>query len=524
VLGALLGAAAGICALMVVPHFLPDPALAAYVDPWQPRAILRGAALGTTVAVVFSLPSLLSVLRVPPSRVFRSDAQPLPATRALEGGALALTVIAVAAMAAFQAGDWDVAWRFTAGVLGTALALLLAAFVVRRAVARIPRGALPGRVPLRHGLAAIARPASATQGAVMALGLGLLVVLAMSLVELSLTRQLTRELPDDAPSAFLIGIQPEQWPELEQTLREAGSERVESVPVIVARLAEVDGRTVSELAAGADRSRRWALTREQRITYVDELPASNQLLAGELWSRAGVAEISVEEEFADDLGIELGSTIGFDVQGVLLELVVTSIRRVDWESFDVNFFLIAEPEAVAEAPQARLAAVRMPAGTEQAAQDLVAASFPNVTVIRVRELLERVLALLRKLALGVRVLGSFTVISALAILAGAVAAGAARRGTEVALLKTLGMTRFDVVVCFATEYALQGAIAGLIGGIGGVVVSAVVVTQAIEVEWSFEAWRLAATFVAGILLSAGAGVLASSRALRRRPIEVLRER
>jgi putative ABC transport system permease protein len=521
--GAVIGAVGGICALIAVPRLLPDPALADYVNAFQPSAILRGVALGVTVAVVFSLPALLSVLRVPPARVFRSDAQPLPATRALEAGALALGVVAVALMAAFQAGDWDIAWRFTAGVLGTALALLVAGGAVRRAIARVPRGLLPGNVPLRHGLAAIARPASATQGAVMALGLGLLVVLAMSLVEHSLTRQLTSELPEGAPSAFLIGIQPRQWPALERTLRQAGSDRVESVPVIVARLAEIDGRPVGQLAAGADRSRRWALTREQRMTYLDALPASNQLLAGELWSRPEVGEISVEEEFADELGIDLGSTIGFDVQGLPLDLMVTSIRRVDWESFDVNFFLIAEPAAVADAPQSRIAAVRMPPASEQAAQDLVAASFPNVTVIRVRDLLERLLTLLRKLSLGVRVLGSFTVISALAILAGAVAAGAARRGAEVALLKTLGMTRLDVVVTFATEYALQGAVAGLIGGIGGVVVSAVVVTQALEVDWHFETWRLVATIGAGVLLAAGAGVLASTRALRRRPIEVLRE-
>ncbi|HVS14610.1 MAG TPA: FtsX-like permease family protein [Thermoanaerobaculia bacterium] len=522
-LGAALGAVAGVGALLLVPGFLPDPALAAYVEPWQPRAVLRGITLGVTVAVVFSLPSLLSILRVPPARVFRSDAQPLPATRRYEVVALALTVIAIAAMATLQAGDWDIAWRFTAGVLGTALALLVAGALLRRAVARVPRGAVAGSVALRHGLAAIARPGAATQGAVLALGLGLLVVLAMSLVEHSLTRQLTNELPEDAPSSFLIGIQPEQWPDLEDALRSAGVERLESVPVIVARLAAVDGRDVGELTAGADRSRRWALTREQRLTYLDTLPASNELLAGSLWSRPGVDEVSVEEEFADELGIGIGSTLVFDVQGVPIELTVTSRRRVDWESFDVNFFLIAEPEAMTGAPQARLAAIRVPPADEQRVQDLVVASFPNVTVIQVRQLLERVLVLLRKLALGVRVLGGFTVVSALAILAGAIAAGASRRGAEVALLKTLGMTRLGVSLTFATEYALQGAIAGLIGGLGGVALSAIVVTQGIEVEWHFEPWRLVATLGAGVLLSVVAGVLASGRALRRRPIEVLRD-
>jgi putative ABC transport system permease protein len=521
--GAALGAVAGSAALLVVPRFLPDPALAAYVDPWQPRAVLRGVTLGAAVSLVFSLPALVAILRVPPARVFRSDAQPLPATRRYEIAALALTVTAIAAMATVQAGDWAVAWRFTAGVLGTALALLVAGAVLRRAVARIPRRLVAGSVALRHGLAAVARPGSATQGAVLALGLGLLVVLAMSLVEHSLTRQLASELPEDAPSSFLIGIQPDQWPELESMLRSAGVEHLESVPVIVARLAAVDGRAVGELAAGADRSRRWALTREQRLTYLDTLPASNQLVEGALWSLPGVDEVSVEEEFADELGLRLGSTIVFDVQGVPIELTVTSRRRVDWESFDVNFFLIAEPAALAGAPQARLAAIRVPPADEQRTQDLVVAGFPNVTVIQVRQLLERVLALLRKLALGVRVLGGFTVVSALAILAGAIAAGAARRGSEVALLKTLGMTRLGVSLTFATEYALQGAIAGLIGGLGGVVLSAIVVTQALEVEWHFEGWRLAATLAGGVLLAVVAGVLASARALRRRPIEVLRD-
>jgi putative ABC transport system permease protein len=201
---------------------------------------------------------------------------------------------------------------------------------------------------------------------------------------------------------------------------------------------------------------------------------------------------------------------------------VTSLRTVKWETFGINFFLVVEPGVLEEAPQFRLAAARLPQGREQETQDRLAAGYPNVTMLQTRNILERIASVLRRIGTGVRFLGGFTVLAGIAILAGAVSAGSARRGREVALLKTLGMTRRGVAAVFATEYALIGIVAGAIGAAAGGVLSWFVLTRGMEVEWRFQPAAYAAALAGGALLAVIAGIASSLQALRRRPIEALR--
>lgn len=522
--GSLVGIAIGAAVQLALPSLFPDLIPAELIRPWQPRALLRGLALGVGVAVLFSLPPLSAVLRVPPSRVLRRDAEPLPTHR--WAGALTLAALAagVWGMASIQARSWDLGGRFALGVAVATVALTTVALLVSRTVGRLPRD-FARRPWVRNGLAALARPGAATVSSVVALGLGVLVVLAMSLVERRLTRELSAEIPSDAPSAFMIDIQPAQWPGVEALLRANGASKIESVPVIMARLSAIDGRTVEELARSTPRERggrRWALTREQRLTYMRDLPEDNVVTAGSLWSDPESAEVSIEQEFADDLGLKLGSVLRFDIQGVPVEMKVTSLRTVDWTTFGINFFLIVEPGVLENAPQQRLAAFQVAKGREQRIQDLLAASYPNVTLLRIREILEKIVRVMDRIGLGIRFLGGFTVLAGIAILAGAVSAGSARRGREVALLKTLGMTRAGVVATFAIEYLLIGLVAGAIGTIAGNALAWGVTTRGFELSWSFEPAMAAVAVLASVVLTVVAGLAASFRALERRPIEVLR--
>ncbi|HEX3129454.1 MAG TPA: FtsX-like permease family protein [Thermoanaerobaculia bacterium] len=541
--GSLVGILLGSAVQLALPSLFPDLIPAELIRPWQPTALLRGLALGLGVAILFSLPSLSAVLRVPPARVLRRDAEPLPRHR----WATALTLLALGGgiwgMATLQSRSLDLGSRFTGGIVLVTAALSGAALLISWMVRRLPRESLPGRIWMRHGLAAIARPGASTVSAIVALGLGVLVVLGMSLVERRLSNQLATAIPPDAPSAFLIDIQPDQWPGVEGILKKQGATRIDSVPVIMARISAIDGKTVEQLA-GPDRrsrrreedeeeedrggprdrqgARRWALTREQRLTYMTELPADNQIVEGRLWTDPNVAEVSVEKDFADDLGLKLGSLIRFDVQGVPVELTVTSLRTVDWQTFGINFFLVVEPGVLEKAPQQRLAAARLPKGSEQGLQDALAASYPNVTLLRVREILEKVAGVLARIGVGIRFLGGFTVLAGIAILGGAVSAGSARRGREVALLKTLGMTRKGVAGAFAVEYALIGLVAGLIGTVGAAVLAYMVVTRGFELTWALQPLPMTVALAASIGLAILAGLAASTRALERRPIEVLR--
>jgi putative ABC transport system permease protein len=540
--GSIIGILAGVAVQMVLPRLFPDLIPPELIRPWQPAALLRGLGLGVGVALLFSLPPLSAVLRVPPARVLRRDAEPLPRHRWVTGATMLALALGVWGMAAVQSGSALLGAQFTGGVALVTAALAAAAFLVSWGVRKLPRD-FSYRPWLRHGIAALARPGAAAGGAIVALGLGVLVVLGMSLVERRVTAQLEKELPANAPSAFLIDIQPAQWPGVQKLLQQQGARGIESVPVIMARISAIDGVRAEDLVppqedrkdgesrernrregreGRRDGGRRWALTREQRLTYMAQLPKDNKVVAGALWSDPTHAEVSLEKDYADDIGAHLGSTLTFNIQGVPLDLKVTSLRTVDWATFGINFFLVVEPGVLESAPQQRLAVARMPKGSEQRMQDQLAASYPNVTFLRIREILDKVLKVLRRISLGIRFLGGFTVVAGIAILAGAVSAGSARRGREVALLKTLGMTRRGVIATFAVEYALVGLVAGLIGAFGGAVLAWGVVTRGFEVPWAFDPWRLGAALAASVVLTVVAGLAASLRALERRPIEVLR--
>jgi len=525
VAGSGAGIALGIAVQAVAPRILGDLLPLEYSDPWQPAAALRGLLLGIGVAALFSLRPLLSVQRVPPARVFRQEAEPLPAGHLASWGTLVVLVAGLFAVTGDQSGSARLAAGFVVGLIAAAALLAATVWAITRLMGAVSLHRV--RISLRHGLAAAARPGAATLGATVALGLGVLVVTGMFLVQDGLARQLRAELPVDAPTAFLVDIQPPQWPGIRELLEQEGATRIDSAPVVVARLRAVDGRPVSELLGAQDDReaghRRWVLTREQRMTYLERLPEDNQLLAGSLWSDPDHPEISIEQEFAGDLGATVGSTLGFDVQGVPLELRVTSVRSVEWSSFGINFFLVVEPGVLEQAPQVRVAAVRLPRGAEQAIQDRLAAQYPNVTLLRIREILEKLVVVLERIGLGVRLLGGFTVLAGVTILGGAISAGAVRRGREVALLKTLGMTRWGVAAAFSVEYAMVGLVAGLVGASGGALLAWAVLEHGMELDARIAPAAVVAAMGGATLLAVVAGLAASLRALSRRPVEVLRQ-
>lgn len=522
--GSTVGAFVGAVTARVVPVALGDLLPVEVVVGWQPAAMLRGVVLGVGVAVLFALRPLVDVLRVPPVRVLRRDADPLPVSRVVAAVLFAVLVAGVTVTATAQSGSLVRGGLFALGLTAATAVLAAGAWLVVRAVGKTPREVRA--VALRHGLAALARPGSGTLGAVVALGLGVLTVLGMYLVQSRMSAQLEADLPEDAPTVFLVDIQPDQWDGVRTTLENAGAENLDSVEVVMARLQAINGVPVEELVPerGEDSGdRRWVLTREQRLTSLETLPEDNRIVDGALWSDAERAEVSIEQDFAVDLGVGVGDTVTFNIQGVPLELLVSSIRTVEWERFSINFFLVVEPGVLDEAPRYRIASARLAATAELPLQDRLAATFPNVTMLRIREVLDKIIAVLRQLGFGVRLLGAFTVLAGIAILAGAVSAGAVRRGRQVALYKTLGMTRLQVVAVFTVEYALVGLVAGVLGTGGGVVLAWLVTRFGFEIAWAWSPGVYALAVTTTILLSVLAGLAASTRALAVRPLAVLRQ-
>ncbi len=520
-----IGGAAGLLSMLLVPAILGGALPFEAISIWQPWALVRGVALGIGVSTAFCAPALLVVLRAPPVRVFRRGAEPLPGSRLASALSLIAVAAGVAGSAALQAGSLWLALRFL-GAVGAAVGALILAALMLRSLARF----LAPRCRsfwLRYGVAALVRPESGTLAASVALGMGLMVLLVMFVVQGHLHDELAAGLPEDAPSAFLLNVPQAGWDGLAELLEREGARRVQSAPVVLARFAAIDGSPAAERTS--DRNR-WALRRQLRLTYLDELPSDNEILeaAGPAtlaapWVDPASLEVSVEQDFAETIGVGIGSTIALDVGNREAEVMVTSLRRVDWEGFGINFFLVVEPAAVAWAPHTRLAAVWMPSDREQAIQDALYRAHSGVAVVRIRDVLQKVVDLVDDLQVGVRVLGSFTVAAALLTLAGAVAAGSQLRGREAALLKTIGSTRFDVLRAFAAEYALIGLSAAAVAAVLGLSASWWLVVRELELAWSFRPLAVFGVLLAGSLLALGTGLLASSGALRRPPIDSLRE-
>jgi putative ABC transport system permease protein len=295
------------------------------------------------------------------------------------------------------------------------------------------------------------------------------------------------------------------------------------VPVIRARLRAINGEPiVRERWAG--RADAWRVTREYVLTFADERPTGTVLTRGRWWTPGdrGRAWISVEAEAARVLGVDLGGTLTFDIQGLEVTAEVLSLRKVDWQTLGANFFVIFSPGPLDGAPFAYLGTARVPPEADNTVQERVAAGFPNVTVIPVRDVLQRVTGVLDRIAVAVRLVALFVLGAGLTVMAEALAQSRAQRLYESVLLRTLGATRGRVARAFAVEYGCLGLVAGLGGALTGALTAWIVLRFVLDVPPTLDAAPVAAALLASVALAVGVGFLGTFRLLGRKPLPVLR--
>ena len=526
--GSLAGAALGAAVQPLLVRALVPFAPFALEARWDGGTIARGLALGTLTAVFCALWPLLAVRAVPPSLIFRRDVA-AGAWRPRRPWPAALPILAgLAALAVWQVGSL----RLGAIFLGAALAALAILLGLSRGLMslarRLPR--LPG-LAWRQGLAGLGRPGGHTVRVVVALGVGVMLLVAVALLEANLGRQLAYEHKREAPTFFFIDVQTDQREAFVRLVSEvsAGAEPV-LTPIVRARLAAIDGAPVTR--ALIDRRKKetpdkvWYLTREYVLTWAAAPPPATVIVGGQWWSPSEAAarpRVSVEDEAAKYFGVGVGGTLTFDVQGVPVEAEVTSLRRIDWQTLSANFFMILSPGALDGAPATYMATARVPAAVETELQDRVVAAFPNVTAIPLRGVLERVAEVLDQIAFAVRFMALFTIAAGLVVMAGALAATRYQRLYESVILKTLGATRWAIARAFAVEYACLGATAGLGGTLLAALLAWIVVRFVLDTPWTLEP----ETLVLGVLLttagSLAIGLLATVRLIGRAPLSVLRQ-
>ena len=397
----------------------------------------------------------------------------------------------------------------------------------RRLVQRIPP---PRSLAWRQGLASLNRPGSQAVGVSVALGVGVMLLVAMALLESSLGRQLDLERRREAPSFFFVDIQPDQVDAFRRTLAGAVDGRAEPaqpslVPVVRARLAAIDGAPIVG-ARWEGRDDAWRVRREYVLTFAAEAPEGTVVTRGRWWTPAEARarpRVSVEDETARALGVDVGGTLAFDVQGVKVEAEVMSLRKVDWQTLSANFFVIFSPGPLDDAPLAYLATARVPAALEGAVQTAVVAALPNVTAIPIRDVLERVSGVLDRIGVAIRVIAAFVLGAGVMVMAGALTQSRAQRTYEAVLLKTLGATRGRVARAFAVEYGCLGLVAGLGGTALGALLAAVVLRLVLDAPGGLDPRPLAVGPVATVVLALAVGFLGTFRLLRARPLPILRQ-
>jgi putative ABC transport system permease protein len=519
--GAALGAALQPVLIRLLAGFVPF-ALEARAEP---LTLARGILMGVLTTFLCALWPLLAVRTVRPSLVLRRDVDERPA-RGRRPWAAALPVAAgLAALSLWQAGSFKLGGIFLGAAAGAVVTLLALARGLVGAARRLPRAPSPA---WRHGLGSLRRPGGHSARVVVALGAGVMLLVAVALLQDAIDAQIDHERRLEAPSFFFVDVQPDQREAFTRVLAGAGGGVTPTLtPIVRARLAAVNGvpvtRDLVRQRVGEDREGAFYYTREYALTWSQAPPPGNVLTRGRWWAAGpGPARISVEEAMAKQLGVDIGGRLTFDVQGVPLEAQVTSLRKVDWQSLGTNFFVVFSPGALDGAPVTFVATARTPAAAEGAVQSAVAAAFPNVTAIPVRDVLERVGAVLGHIAVAIRVMALFTVATGVVVMAGALASTRYQRLYESVVLRTLGATRGAVARAFAVEYGCLGAAAGLGGTALAAVLAWIVLRFVLDTPWRFEPWALLAGVTASVVLAITVGFLATWRLLGEKPLPVLR--
>lgn len=520
-IGVVIGVAMASLLRSMMAGFLPPD----FVFEMTFLPIVRGVAMGLLTTLLFALRPLWIIRRTSPARVFRQEVESEKSPRfgRANRGTLLLTglmVLGWIGLSIWQAGSWQLGGSVSGAVLAAVLLLTLAGGGAIQLIKRIPR---PRSLILRYGLGNLHRPGRQVMTILLSLGIGVMVLLTLAQVEGSLMAQLKQNIPQDAPSLFFIDLQPDQKAPFETMLEDWKFKKPPEVtPLVRSRLYEVDGKKVSEIEA-EERQDGWYFTREYVLTYRKSLPEHNVIRQGSWWKEDEAGSlISVEAEAARHLGLKIGSSVTFDIQGVQVAGKVTSIRNVDWGSMSTNFFFIFSPAALEGAPVTYVATAVTRPEDDFPLQNAVTRTFPNVTIIPIREVLETIAGILKEITRTVRMMAVLGLAVGLIVLSGAIAATRARRVYEMVLFKTLGATRPALMAIMAVEYALLGTVAAAVGAALASAVSFGIVHFFLDIPWAFQ-WRtMAAGMGATVALTVATGFLTTYRILGAKPLAVLR--
>lgn len=532
-LGAAIGATLGVAIQFLLPGALGDILPVDVAVRLEPRAIGMGMLLGLWIALAFALRPLLALRRVSPLQALRRTDDSLQAVRWWRDPPRVIVNLLVAAsvvgLSATRAERLEEVFAFSGGVAGALLLLAASAGVLMFAARRLLRSGWPYVV--RQGVANLYRPGNQTRSVVLSLGFGAFLVTTLYLVQSNLLATFRAAEFNARGNLVFFDIQDDQVAGVDSIVAAQGREYVARVPIITMRVAAINGRTVADILADSTRRREgsWAYRREYRSTYRSDVTQTEKILAGTWFGERATApgavrQVSLESEVASSLGVALGDTITWNVQGLEVPTVVTSLREVNWQRFELNFFAVFEPAALESAPKTFAALVAAPGDSAvmRLQRDIVR-RFPNVASVDLSIVRRTVAEISRRATTAIRFLAVFSLAMGIPVLFSAVSATRRDRVREGVLLKTLGATRRQISRILFSEYALLG----VLGSLAGMVLSfgGAWLLLRYVFERDFEPVFLEAGAIAGLLLllTVSIGLLAGRDVFRETPMAALRE-
>lgn len=525
ILGSVIGSVIGLGIQFLLPLFLKGIIPFEVVQKISWISVVMGVFVGVVVSVLFSMLPLVAIRSIPPLNVLRSSATDRYIFSKARWAALVLIAFFPMAFASWQTRSIFTGAMFFAGLVVALLCLIGVASLLLYATRRFfPHGA--GFI-WRHSLSSLFRPNNQTRVLLVTIGLGAFIIATLNIIENSLLAQVEFTGQENQSNTILFDIQPHQRDAVVKLIEANGLPVNQVVPIVTCRISEVNGRSVYMLQEDTtDQIPNWALTREYRVTYRDSLHHSEELVKGELQRREAGSDsvwVTLSEGMEENLGITVGDSLVFDMQGVPLKVRIAGIRKVEWQKDPPNFIFVFPTDVLEAVPQIFVTATRVEEGAKSNTfQQQLVAQFPNVSLIDIRLILNTVNNLFNKLGLVVRFLALFSIITGLVVLAGAVMNSKFVRIRENVLLRTMGAQKKQLLLITLIEYAWLGLFSALTGVLLSMASGWLLTTFFFQITFSFAVLEMILIGVAIVFLTVVIGWYNSREVISTPPLQILR--
>ena len=517
-IGLIVGGLTPFAARPFIAEYLP---VAANIRMY-PMPLILALTFGILVAILFSIIPLSRARNIPAASLFRNLIEHhyiWPGTMVLL--MLGLVATTLSGLAIISADNRIFALYFVAGAAVAFVAFHFAAILVIRASRAMPT---PRYTSLRIAVANLHRHGAPTSSIILSLGLGLTVLVTVVLIEGNISRQVGKTLLEDAPGFYFIDLQTDQITEFDALVSSfPGVRKIGRVPMLRGRITKIKGTPVDQITVPPDYD--WITRGDRGLTWLREPPTTgSNVVAGEWWPAdySGPPLISFDAEAARALDIGIGDTLNINVLGREIEAKISNLRLIDWNTLGINFVIVFSPGWLEAAPQTHIATTHVDATSETALEAAVTDRFPNISAIRVREVLSNLNSVVAKIGTAVRSIAALAIAAGTLVLAGAIATNHKRRVYDAVIFKVLGATRRNIIGALILEFFLLGLITAIISALMGSVAAWGVIVWVMEADWVFIPSAVIATTVICTVLTVALGLVGTWYALGQKAVPLLR--